>query len=317
MKRKGVNKQEERPKAFLGAIIGAAAGIAGNIISAKKKAKAEEAAFQQAQGEQNRNDGIQQANAMTAAYANQDYVNQYKDKIKLKNGGKMKVKVGDSSDRIVNAKKFALGGKMSSMNDGPKPKRDTTNVKSLQVNGKIMVEKKDGSVGEWGNDIPNTNQSTVTSNILKRLSDKALGKDNTYNSVRDQRQSKTPNTIKPSSQYKAGGRKKYEDGGSMDLGSEAAGAAGGIGSLVTSIFSKPSAPKKVKKADVFNPGVAKTSITPNSYQVDELGNPVTAINGNTVLSDGMDTPIVNNMYTDRVKQARMGKLTKRSMNSGL
>ena len=90
----------ERKEAFLGAIIGAVTGIAGSIISGKKKKRAEEQAFKLAQDEQNRIDGIQQAQAMSSQYANQDYVDQYLNKVTLKNGGKVKVKQSKKGDRM-------------------------------------------------------------------------------------------------------------------------------------------------------------------------------------------------------------------------
>lgn len=138
-----VYKQGKRDKAFLGAIIGpaigAVAGIAGSLISGKKKAKADEEALAQQQADQTRTEGIQQAAAMTSTYANQDYVDQYLNKITLKGGGKVKLsqnlnknlnknlngnlngKVGKSlnknlnNDRIGMTKKFAMGGRKKAL----------------------------------------------------------------------------------------------------------------------------------------------------------------------------------------------------------
>lgn len=110
MERK-VLKKNGRDKKFIGAIIGAAASVAGGLISANKKRKAENRAFRAEQAEQNRVDGIQQANAMSTVYGNQGYVDDYQNKIVLQNGGKVKAKKVNSSDRISNAKKFAVGGR--------------------------------------------------------------------------------------------------------------------------------------------------------------------------------------------------------------
>ena len=101
MKRKVV-KVDTRNKAFLGAIIGGVSNIIGGVISRRKQRKAQE----KAQAQQTELEGYQQAAAMSSAYANQDYVNEYRNKITLKNGGKVK-----TNDRIKVAKKFACGGR--------------------------------------------------------------------------------------------------------------------------------------------------------------------------------------------------------------
>lgn len=101
MKRKVV-KQNTRNKAFLGAIIGTVSNVIGGAISRRKQRKAQE----KAQAQQTELEGYQQAAAMSSTYANQDYVNEYRNKITLKNGGKVK-----TNDRIKVAKKFACGGR--------------------------------------------------------------------------------------------------------------------------------------------------------------------------------------------------------------
>ena len=101
MKRKVV-KQDTRNKAFLGAIIGTVSNVIGGAISRRKQRKAQE----KAQAQQTELEGYQQAAAMSSAYTNQDYVNEYRNKITLKNGGKVK-----TNDRIKVAKKFACGGR--------------------------------------------------------------------------------------------------------------------------------------------------------------------------------------------------------------
>ena len=63
------------------------------------------------QEEQYRQDSLAAAQAMTQSYANQDYVDEYKKKVVLKNGGKMKTKQGNYTDRIKNQKKYACGGR--------------------------------------------------------------------------------------------------------------------------------------------------------------------------------------------------------------
>lgn len=81
-------KDRQRQKAFIGAVIGAAASIAGGIIKGNKQKKAQE----KVQAEQDHRDALQNARALTSAYANQDYVDQYNDKLTLKCGGRVRRK---------------------------------------------------------------------------------------------------------------------------------------------------------------------------------------------------------------------------------
>ena len=105
------NKVVKRNKAFLGSIIGAVGGVIGSAIGAAKTRKAEEKAFKIQQEEQYRRDSLAAAQAMTQSYANQDYVDEYKKKVVLKNGGKMKIKKTNYTDRINNQKKYVCGGR--------------------------------------------------------------------------------------------------------------------------------------------------------------------------------------------------------------
>lgn len=81
-------RDRQRQKAFIGAIIGAAASIAGGIIKGNKQKKAQE----KAQAAQDHKDALQNAQALTSAYSNQDYVGQYNDKLTLKCGGRVRRK---------------------------------------------------------------------------------------------------------------------------------------------------------------------------------------------------------------------------------
>lgn len=85
-------RDRQRQKAFTGAIIGAAASIAGGIIKGHKQKKAQEKAQAEAQAAQDHKDALQNAQALTSAYANQDYVGQYNDKFTLKCGGRVRRK---------------------------------------------------------------------------------------------------------------------------------------------------------------------------------------------------------------------------------
>lgn len=91
---KRCKKVNTRDKAWLGAVIGGVANIATNLINsyqqeqAQKKQLAAEQRMQQQQNIANANIAAQQqAGAMTNALANQNYVDEYKNKIVMKNGG--------------------------------------------------------------------------------------------------------------------------------------------------------------------------------------------------------------------------------------
>lgn len=85
-------RDRQRQKAFIGAAIGAVASIAGGIIKGNKQKKAQEKAQAEAQAAQDHKDALQNAQALTSAYANQDYVGQYNDKFTLKCGGRVRRK---------------------------------------------------------------------------------------------------------------------------------------------------------------------------------------------------------------------------------
>lgn len=87
---KKVIKYNNRKKAFLGAIIGGVASIAGSAIGAAKQRKIQREQLKQQQIEQNQNDARAQAQALTAGVADQEYVDQYNKKITLKMGGNKK-----------------------------------------------------------------------------------------------------------------------------------------------------------------------------------------------------------------------------------
>lgn len=111
---KKVIKTDNRKKAFLGALIGGIASIAGSAIGAAKSRKAEKEKLKQQQIEQNQNDAKAQARALTANVADQDYVDEYNKKVTLKMGGDKKF-----NDRIKSNKtksnrifKYGAGGEI-------------------------------------------------------------------------------------------------------------------------------------------------------------------------------------------------------------
>lgn len=108
---KKVIKTDNRKKAFLGALIGGIAGIAGSAIGAAKKRKAEREKLKQQQIEQNQNDAKAQAQALTASVANQDYVDEYNKKVTLKMGGNKKFNDRIKSNKTKSNRIFKCGGR--------------------------------------------------------------------------------------------------------------------------------------------------------------------------------------------------------------
>lgn len=107
---KKVIKTDNRKKAFLGALIGGVASIAGSAIGAAKRRKAERERLRQQQIEQNQNDAKAQAQALTAAVADQDYVDEYNKKVTLKMGGNKKFNDRIKSNKTKSNRIFKCGG---------------------------------------------------------------------------------------------------------------------------------------------------------------------------------------------------------------
>ena len=168
MKRKVV-KQGTRNKAFLGAIIGGVSNIIGGAISRRKQRKAQE----KAQAQQTELEGYQQAAAMSSAYANQDYVNEYRNKITLKNGGKVK-----TNDRIKVAKKFACGGRKKA-NLGTNV-REQYKCGGKRTKGLLGVSDAIKGVGTIANAAMSQPQQQVKRSVGYAYTPKTDIKDNSY-----------------------------------------------------------------------------------------------------------------------------------------
>lgn len=103
-------KRDNRKKAFLGALIGGVASIAGSAIGAAKRRKAEREKLKQQQIEQNQNDAKAQAQALTASVADQDHVDEYNKKVTLKMGGNKKFNDRIKSNKTKSNRIFKCGG---------------------------------------------------------------------------------------------------------------------------------------------------------------------------------------------------------------
>ncbi len=100
----------KRDKAFLGAVLNGIGKVATGIIAARQKRK--QAKLQEEQ--QNRQEIAAINNNINSQLQNDDYINDYDNKIEFKNGGKVKIKHGytiNGTDRITLAKRFACGGR--------------------------------------------------------------------------------------------------------------------------------------------------------------------------------------------------------------
>ena len=102
-----IRKKVKRDKAFLGAIIGAVAGIGSAIAGGIMGKHSAEKAQRQQQIAQNRKDTYSMAQNLSNAYGNQEYVDEFNKRVTFKKGGKMNTKY----DRLIREKKFACGGR--------------------------------------------------------------------------------------------------------------------------------------------------------------------------------------------------------------
>lgn len=102
-------KKYKRKKAFIGTIAGSVIGAGLQIAASAIQANKERKAMEEQQQMQNKLDATKQAAALTSAYGDQEYVDDFKKKITLKAGGKYK-RV-NNSDRITKEKQFKCGGR--------------------------------------------------------------------------------------------------------------------------------------------------------------------------------------------------------------
>lgn len=97
-----MKRKVKRDKAFIGAAIGSVAGIASSIFGGISQKKA---AQQQAKA-QNRSDTYAMADNLSEGYGDQEYADDFKQKITFKAGGMCK------GDRVKIAKKMKCGGRI-------------------------------------------------------------------------------------------------------------------------------------------------------------------------------------------------------------
>lgn len=100
----------KRKKAFIGAIVSGLATIGGGLADHFIQKNAEKKAIREKNIEDAKNKGIEQATEMTNAANNQEAIEEYKNKIVMKKGGK--INSNDKyMDRVEVAKKLKCGGR--------------------------------------------------------------------------------------------------------------------------------------------------------------------------------------------------------------
>lgn len=285
----------KRKKAFIGAAIGAVSGIAGSLFGAAKKRKQERAMLKQQQEEQNKTETYQNAQALSSGVADQSYVEDYQKKITLKMGGytdrvKSKKKAVNRIYRCGGRKKAELGAD----SDAKWNKTDTENL----ISG-LSAGIQNGINASAGNYNPVTPQ--ITKSGATTLQNNKLAQDAKNKRIIDS------NTVQPAAPTNAGN--KYLTSSTARLGcrrkaaigAEIGSAAGGVGSLVGSLFQSSTAPKQVKKAVGFSSSAPKVGIQKPDYQ-QNAGNREQIVDGNIV--NGANP--TNDVYKNRTDAYRCG-----------
>lgn len=111
-------KQCKRKKAFLGAIIGSIAGaglgVAGSAISANKQAKAQEQIYTENVLAANRANALNSASNLNATYGNQEYVDEFNNKININRHYKM----GGCKRKSIKRRKAMNGAEFADFSSG-------------------------------------------------------------------------------------------------------------------------------------------------------------------------------------------------------
>lgn len=102
-----IRKKVKRDKAFLGAVIGAVAGIGSTIVGGLMNKNSAKKSQRQQQTAQNKQDTYTMAQNLSNAYGNQEYVDEFNKRVTFKKGGKMNIK----GDRLIRETKLACGGR--------------------------------------------------------------------------------------------------------------------------------------------------------------------------------------------------------------
>lgn len=281
----------KRKKAFIGAAIGAVSGIAGSLFGAAKKRKQERAMLKQQQEEQNKIETYQNAQALSSGVADQSYVEDYQKKVTLKMGGysdrtKSKKKIVNRIYRCGGRKKAELG-----TDAGSKwTKQDTGDL----ITG-LSVGIQNGLSAASGT--PTNTVPQFTPSNAKTLQNNQLAQEAKNKRIVDS------NTVQPTAgnKYSTASTARFGTRRKAAIGTEIGAAAGGVGSLVGSLFQSTAAPKQVKKAVGFSSSAPKVGIQKPDYK-QNAGNREQIVDGNIV----NPANLTNDVYKNRTDTYRCG-----------
>lgn len=150
-----MKKIKKQKKALLGAILaGAGISLLGSTIGGIMSRNSSKRQIREQQKAQNRQDTYAMAQNLSNAYGNQEYIDEFNNRVTFKNGGKTKTK-----DRISTIKKFACGGRKKAKWGG-----DDTNALVSGISsglGNVISASLASSVN------PNIKKGTMFSNTPK------------------------------------------------------------------------------------------------------------------------------------------------------
>lgn len=184
-------KRYNRDKAFLGALIGAGIGLVGTGISSIMNKNSSNKQLKEQQRQQNKNDTLAMAQNLSAGYSDQDYIDDFKNKVTFKNGGVMKN--NKYGDRIKRNKTFKCGSR----------KKASDGIKFTNEDISSIINSTGGAA------------SNILSSAINSSNDIVVRPGNMYKSV-PKTGIKNPDYIvvadRNNSLFRCGGRKKARCG---------------------------------------------------------------------------------------------------------
>lgn len=206
-------KKCKRKKAFIGTIAGQVLGAGLQIVSSAIQANKERKAMEEQQQMQNKLDATKQAAALTSAYANQEYADDFKKKVTLKAGGKKKLV--NNNDRITKEKQFKCGGRKKYNTGGVTVAQVTPPTQLQPVQSTVKVADSGlgsqvgnaaggimGGIAAVAGAIMQPKKRIITSEITNAMTKtnnngKDYQTDNNGNLIQPQQQTNINNTIEP------------------------------------------------------------------------------------------------------------------------
>lgn len=127
---------KDRNKAFLGALIGAGISLLGGAISGAISNNASKKAQRRAQIAQNKSDTYEMAQNLSAGYGDQSYVDELKDRVTFRAGGKHKAADGGNFDwsGVINGASSGLNNIVGSAFAANQMKHRNINSQAFMAN---------------------------------------------------------------------------------------------------------------------------------------------------------------------------------------